>query len=87
MSRMIGRRLLAAEAAQPVAHVGDEALASLLAVVADVDAGGELLRDGVAGRRLDRRRQRAGVDRLAASGARPAARPAPAAAAGCRRAW
>jgi hypothetical protein len=35
---------LAAEAADAVAHVGEETLARLLAVVADVHAAGELLR-------------------------------------------
>jgi len=34
-------------------HVGEEALARLFAVVSDVDAGGELLRDDVTRRGLD----------------------------------
>ena len=51
---MSGRALGAAEAAQPMLHVGEEALARLLAVVADVDAGGELARDDMPRRVLDR---------------------------------
>ena len=58
--------VLAAEPAQPIAHVGDEALAALLAVVADVDAGGELRGDDMAGGVGDGRRQHRVVDRLAA---------------------
>ena len=65
MSRMIGRSLSPAEAAQAMLHVGEEALARLLAVVADVDAGCELAFDHVAGGRLGGPRQGIGVVRLA----------------------
>ena len=47
--------------------VGEEALPRLLAVVADVDAGGHLAGDDVGGRRLDRRAQLGRVDGLAAA--------------------
>ena len=66
MSRMIGRWLCAAEPAHAVLHVGEEALARLLAVVSDVDAGRELAIDHTASRLLDRTAERAGVDPLAA---------------------
>ena len=59
-----------AEAAHAFAHVREEALARLLAVVADVDAAGELLRHGVAGGGLDRALELGRVHRLAAAAAR-----------------
>ncbi len=57
---------LPAESAHAVLHVGEEALARLLAVVADVDAGRELAVDHAPSRLLDRAAKRRGVDRLAA---------------------
>ena len=45
-------RPAAAEAAHAMAHVEEERLALLFAVVADIDAGGDLLRHDLAHRRL-----------------------------------
>src|SRR5262249_2966896 len=53
------RALAGEEAAQPVAQVGDEALARLLAVVADVDSALELLRN-----RAPRRLRRLALERF-----------------------
>ena len=55
----------AAEPGHPVLHVGEEALAGLLAVVADVDAGVDLRRDHRRGRGLDRPPELGVVDLLA----------------------
>ncbi len=55
----------AAEAAHAVLHVREKALAWLLAVVTDIDAGAELTRDDVAGRGLDLARERRRIDRFA----------------------
>ena len=56
-----------AEARHPVLDVGEEALAGLLAVVADVDARLDLGGDARGGRLLDGALQLVGVDRLAAA--------------------
>jgi len=56
---------LAAEAAHARTHVREKALARLLAVVADVDAGGELLRHRVLGRRAHLAGESRPIDRLA----------------------
>ena len=55
------------EARHPMLDVGEEALAALLAVVADVDASFELLGDHMAGRFGDHLVERALVDRLMAA--------------------
>ena len=67
--RDVGEHLAGPAAAEPahaVADVEEERLALLFAVVADIDAGGDLLRHDIAHRGLadgvDRRR----IDRLAA---------------------
>src|SRR5262252_3785601 len=61
------RALAGEETTQPVAQVSDEALARLLAVVADIDAALQLLRDR-APRRLRRlARKLLSVDRVAAA--------------------
>src|SRR5688572_30082407 len=54
----------AAEAAHPALQVEEETLALLLAVVADVDAGGDLLRHDPGERLPPGRLDRAAVDRL-----------------------
>ena len=77
----------AAEAAHAVLHVGEEALARLLAVVADVDAGLELAGDDVPRRLLDRRGEGGRVDRLAPALAHEQLQQRPDCAAGCRRGW
>ena len=56
----------AAKAAHAVLHVGEEALARLLAVVADVDAGLELACHDVACRFLDGGGKGSGINVLAA---------------------
>ena len=62
----IGRRVQrAAEAAHALADIEEERLALLLAVVADIDAGGDLLAHHVARRRLAQRVELRFVDRLA----------------------
>ena len=58
---------LAAEAAHAVADVGEEALARLLAVVADVDAALELAGDAAPGRLPHGRCDSGRLDRLAAA--------------------
>ena len=68
MMSAIGRRPAAAEPAHAVLHIEEECLALLLAVVADVDPGAELLRT-TSPARLAQRRQLGGVDRLAARAA------------------
>jgi hypothetical protein len=62
-----GPRAPAAEAAHAVADIGEEALARLLAVVADVHAAGELLRDRALGGRAHRSLERRPLDRFAAA--------------------
>src|SRR5262249_56505563 len=54
---------LAAEASEPLAHVGGIADLALLTVIDDVDAGGRLLTHDVARGALNARRERRGVDR------------------------
>ena len=77
----------AAEAAHAMADVKEERLALLLAVVADVDAGGDLLAHDVARRGLARRRRSRPRRSLPRRRAVRTARSAPAAAAGCRCGW
>ena len=60
-----GARARAPEAAHPVLHIGEEALARLLAVVADVDARRELPRDDPARRVADRPLELRRLHRLA----------------------
>jgi len=55
---------LSTEPGHPVLHVGEEALAGLLAVVADVDADLDLRRDRLLGRVRDGGRQFVGIDQL-----------------------
>ena len=74
----------AAEPRQPVANVKEERVALLLAVVADVDAGFDLLCDDRLHGGASRRLQRRSIDRLAARTAARRAASAPADAAGCR---
>ena len=61
-SRISGRWLVPPKPGHAVLHVGEEALAGLLAVVADVDAGIDLGGDHVGGGVLDGGAQLVGVD-------------------------
>src|SRR5262249_40002298 len=58
-----GAIALAAEPAQAVAHVGEEALARLLAVVDDVDPRGALALHHLPGRRVDQAGELTGIHR------------------------
>ena len=76
-----------AEAGHAVLHVGEEAFAGLLAVVADVDSGRVLRGDHVGGRPFDGVSELVGIDRLAAAAAAVHLRERRRTRAGCRRAW
>ena len=77
----------AAEAAHAAGHVGREAGAGLLAVVADVDADLELPRHHVRDRRVGLARERGRVHRLAPVAADEQVAQRGRAAGGCPRGW
>ena len=84
---LLGPPAHSTEARHAVLHVGDEALASLFAVVADVDAGVQLGRDHLSGGRRDHL-----LEFSLRPSSRPgcgdrAARPGGPASASCLRAW